>query len=63
MNLNLTFCNNECSKGQAAKEQFLANNNSAFDAIIDFWHFTDECFNTCPYKEQHNSDITSEESL
>lgn len=51
--MNLEFCNNKCPIGKAAREDFLRSNNSAFDAAIDFWHFTDNCFKTCKYKEAH----------
>lgn len=37
----------------AAREKFLAENNSAFDAAIDFRFFTDSCFKTCQNKTEH----------
>ena len=39
--MDITYCNNECSIGIAAREKFLALNNSAYDAAIDFRFFTD----------------------
>ena len=47
----ITYCNEKCDIGAKAREQFLANNNSAYDAVIDFLHFEAQCRNTCPYKE------------
>ena len=54
--MDITYCNNECSIGKKASKEFLNNNNSAFDAAIDFWHFVDECIKTCPYKDKHNTE-------
>jgi hypothetical protein len=54
--LDITYCNNKCSIGKAASEKFLDKNNSAYDAAIDFWAFTDECFKTCPFKDAHNEE-------
>lgn len=51
--MDITFCNNECSIGKAARDKFLDMNNSAYDAAIDFWAFTDNCFKTCPHKAEH----------
>lgn len=49
--MDLKYCNNECAKGKAASEKFLNENNSAYDAAVDFWAFCDECYKTCPYKD------------
>ena len=51
--MNIEYCGKKCSKGIKASEKFLNRNNSAYDAAIDFWDFTDKCFETCPYKEAH----------
>lgn len=51
--MDITYCNNECSIGIAAREKFLDLNNSAYDAAMDFRFFTDNCFKTCPYKAIH----------
>lgn len=51
--MDITYCNNECTIGIAAREKFLDLNNSAYDAAIDFWAFTDNCFKTCPHKAEH----------
>lgn len=51
--MDITYCHNECSIGKAASDKFLESNNSAYDAAIDFWHFTDNCFKNCPHKAEH----------
>jgi hypothetical protein len=51
--MDLKYCNNECQKGKKASKDFLDNNNSAYDAALDFMRFTEKCFETCPYKEVH----------
>ena len=51
--MDITYCNNKCQKGIEARDKFLNENNSAFDAAVDFWAFTDECYKTCPYKAEH----------
>lgn len=51
--MDITYCNDECPIGKAARNKFLNLNNSAYDAAIDFWAFTDICFKTCPYKTIH----------
>jgi len=51
--VNIEYCGKKCPKGIKASEEFLNRNNSAYDAAIDFWDFTDKCFETCPYKEAH----------
>lgn len=64
--MDITYCNDICSKGKAARDKFLNDNNSAFDAAIDFWHFTDECFKSCPYKaihEERDKEEAKHESL
>jgi hypothetical protein len=51
--VDITYCNNNCPIGKVAREQFLEINNSAYDAALDFRHFTANCFKTCPYKIEH----------
>ena len=51
--MNIEYCNNKCQKGIEAREKFLDENNSAYDAVIDFWSFASKCFETCPYKDKH----------
>lgn len=55
--MNNEYCYKCCDKGKAASDEFLKRNNSAYDAVIDFWLFTKECFNTCPYKDEHVKEI------
>lgn len=52
--MDITYCNNKCATGMAMRNEFLAKNNSVFEAAADFSHFTENCFKTCPYKEAHN---------
>lgn len=52
--VDITYCNHKCDIGIAAREEFLAKNNSVFDAIIDFDYFTAECSKTCTYQIEHN---------
>jgi hypothetical protein len=51
--MDITYCNDKCQIGKAAREVFLDINNSAYDAAIDFNFFTDNCYRTCPYKAEH----------
>jgi hypothetical protein len=52
--MDITYCNDQCLIGQKARDKFLAENNSAFDAAIDFQIFASKCFETCPNKAIHN---------
>ena len=54
--MDITYCNNECAIGKATRENFLEINNSALDAVIDFWAFTENCFKNCPYKDKHTKE-------
>jgi hypothetical protein len=54
--LDITYCNTNCPTGIAAREKFLAINNSVFDAAIDFNFFVNDCSKTCPYQKEHNLD-------
>lgn len=51
--LDLNYCDEQCSIGVETRNKFLDENNSAYDAAIDFWAFTKKCFETCPYKDKH----------
>lgn len=51
--MDITYCNDICPIGRAARDEFLNLNNSAFDAAMDFRHFTDNCFKNCLYKSEH----------
>ena len=50
--MNIGYCNDSCKIGQAASKECLESNNSAFDAALDFRFFVENCFKTCPYKDQ-----------
>ena len=54
--MNIEYCNNKCQKGIEAKSKFLDENNSVYEAVSDFWAFTEKCFETCPYKEKHTKE-------
>ncbi len=54
--MNIEYCNNKCPKGIEARNKFLDENNSAYDAAIDFHFFTEKCFETCPYKDKHTEE-------
>lgn len=41
------YCIKECEKGKAASKKFLDENNSAFDAVIDFKFWVRKCKETC----------------
>ena len=51
--MDITYCNDTCLIGKAARETFLDANNSVFDAVIDFRYFTKNCYLTCPHKAAH----------
>ena len=51
--MDISYCNDKCKIGIAAKDLFLNSNNSAFDAATDFRMFTENCFKTCIFKLEH----------
>jgi hypothetical protein len=51
--VNIAYCDQECPIGKEMSRKFLDENNSAYDAALDFMWFTEKCFNTCPYKDKH----------
>lgn len=53
--MDITYCNNKCAIGMAARDRFLAVNSSVFDAAVDFNYFAEQCFNTCPHKTEHEN--------
>lgn len=55
--MNFMYCLKTCKKGQEASKKFLDENNSAFDAVIDFQFFTDDCYNTCPFKAELDKEL------
>jgi hypothetical protein len=46
------FCIKTCPLGVKKSEEFLAKNNSAYDAALDMHFFVDECKKTCPHKNK-----------
>ena len=51
--MNVTYCDKQCKIGITARNKFLDEQNSAYDAALDFLAFTEKCFKTCPYKDAH----------
>lgn len=54
--VNIEYCDKCCQKGIGARDRFLDNSNSAYDAAMDFMWFTEECFKTCPFKDKHTKE-------
>ena len=50
--MNFKYCYQTCSKGKETSEKFLSENESVYDAAMDFQYFTDKCFETCQYKDE-----------
>jgi hypothetical protein len=50
--MDYTYCYKYCEKGKAEASKILADSESVSDAAIDFNYFVEECFNTCPYKDE-----------
>lgn len=46
------YCISKCKIGLDKSRELLDANNSPYDAAFDFSCFIDECFKTCPYREQ-----------
>jgi hypothetical protein len=51
--MNIVYCNEKCPIGIRMKNKFLNENNSAYDAAMDFRFFVDKCFIDCPHKAEH----------
>lgn len=52
------YCFEVCPKGKEMKNYLLDNNNSVYDAVVDFKLFEKECAKTCDkVKEKENADI------
>lgn len=52
------YCFEGCPKGKEMKDYLLDNNDSVYDAVIDFKLFEKECVKTCDrVKEKENADI------
>ena len=54
--MDITYCNDTCPIGQKMRDKLLDENNSAFDAAIDFRMFIRKCFESCPNKAVHMKD-------
>jgi hypothetical protein len=54
--MDLEYCYKKCRIGKKASDEFLNKSESVFDAASDFWAFTEKCFKTCPYKENHTKE-------
>lgn len=48
------FCIKKCPLGKEKSKDFLAQNNSVYDAVIDMRSFVEECLKTCPHKDKLN---------
>lgn len=51
--MNIVYCNDKCPIGRTMRDKLLNENNSAYDAAMDFRFFVDKCFMDCPYKAEH----------
>lgn len=58
--MNIDYCYKECRVGKQAAQDLLAQSESVSDAVIDFWHFVEECFVSCPHKDEHIKYIVEE---
>jgi hypothetical protein len=45
------FCLKHCEIGKQKTKELLANNNSAYDAALDFFWFVEKCKKTCPHRK------------
>ena len=57
--MNIKYCYEKCDIGQTASDKFLKLSNSVIDAAIDFNFFTENCFKTCPYTQEHTKKTRS----
>lgn len=46
-----------CKTYQQEKEKALNSNNSAYDAAVDMWLFTEECSKTCSLQAKAESKV------
>lgn len=49
------FCIKGCPLGIEKSEEFLAINNSVYDAAMDMHSFVEECLKTCPHRDKLNT--------
>lgn len=55
MYIDNKYCIKTCELGKRKSEEFLALNNSAYDAAMDMCAFVDKCRITCPHKNKHTA--------
>lgn len=55
--MNFEYCLKQCPIGKIASSTFLKLNESAIQGAIIFSVFTDNCFETCPYKTKLRVDM------
>lgn len=60
--MDIEYCYKKCKKGKNNSDRFLKENNSVYDAAIDFWFFVDDCFKTCPHKDCHSDKTSADRS-
>ena len=58
--MDINYCDSVCPKGKEMLAMLLAKNNSAYDTLIDFRCFAENCIKTCQHKDiaQENLDIS-----
>lgn len=54
--MDYNYCIENCLIGKKKSEELLDGCNSACDAAIDFRLFADDCFKTCPYRDEPHKD-------
>lgn len=54
--VDFKYCNQKCSVGKEASKKYLDESEAVSDAAIDFWYFIKECFKTCPYKDNYETE-------
>lgn len=52
--MDISYCNDKCPIGKAMRDKFLNENNSAYDAALDFRFFIDKCFQDCSHRAEHD---------
>lgn len=51
--MDFVYCSKKCQIGISKSAELLNMNDSVYDAAFDFNAFAEECFKTCPHKEEH----------
>lgn len=49
------YCINECPIGKKQSDEYLSQNNSAYDAAIDMQFFVNRCICTCKYEKERRA--------